>query len=314
MLLVLAGLGYGFGSAVLREWMLQFFCFGLFAMSLNLMVGTGGMLSFGHGMYFGIGAYAFCLLLRAGFGVPAAFAATVGVVAMLSAIVSMVVVRLEGVFFSFITLSVQMMMFAVVMAWSGLTGGEQGLIGGIPRPPFWGIDLADQAHLYVFSAVVFTAVIALMYLVDRSPFGVAMRLVRDNPRRANLTGIHVLRYRAGWSVIASIFAAMGGMLMSLHISGAYPNFMHWTMSGEGLFTIMLGGSGLFYGPLAGTAFLIVLNGMINKVGLPHGMVVGALILLVVLGLKKGLLEGLSALWVNSRARSAVKSSAESRKV
>ena len=201
-----------------------------------------------------------------------------------------------------------MLMYAVVMAWSELTGGEQGLIGGIPLPPFLGVDLSSPSHLYGFSTVVFVVSVAVMCIVIRSPFAVAMRLVRDNPQRANLTGINVLRYRAGWSVIASVFAALGGVLMGLHISGAYSNFMYWTISGEGLFMIMLGGIGLFYGPLAGAAFLIVLNGIINKLGLPRDMVVGALILVVVLGLKKGLLESLGQmmgrrrLWPSAAAK------------
>lgn len=305
-LLVLAGAGYVSGNAMIQEWILQFFCFGLFAMSVNLMVNTGGMLSFGHGMYFGLGAYAFCLLLRAGFSVLGAFALTIIIAALISTVLSIVIVRLEGIFFSFITLAVQMLMFAIVMAWSGLTGGEQGLIGGIPHPPFFGIDLSNPWHLYGFSTAVFIISIAVMYAVNRSPLAVAMRLVRDNPQRANLTGIHVLRYRAGWSVIASIFSAIGGLLMGLHISGAYPNFMYWTISGEGLFMIMLGGIGLFYGPLVGAAFLIVLNGIINKFGLPHDMVVGVLILVVVLGPKKGLLESLSQMLGRGCARPSAK--------
>lgn len=292
------------GSPTLVEWVIQFCCYGLFAMSLNLMVGTSGMLSFGHGMYFGIGAYAFCLLLKlGGMGIPAAFCVTLLISGATAFIVSTVVVRLEGVFYSFITLAVQMLLYSVILAWSELTGGEQGLIGGVPRPPFAGVNLGDPWHFYLFAVTIFVACVTAMHVITRSPFGTAMRMIRDNPRRANLTGVNTYWYRVTMSVFASLFASVGGMLLGLHISGAYPNFAYWTMSGEGLFMIMLGGIGQFFGPLVGAALLIVLNGLINIAGLPHGMVVGGVILLLVLVLKKGLLEAVLAPWQRRQAAS-----------
>ena len=298
-LITVAALVFAFFAAdngTLREWVVQFCCYGLFAMSLNMMVGYSGMLAFGHAAFFGIGSYAFCLLLQSGhIGIPAAAILSLLLVAVISGICGFVSVRLEGIFFSFITLATQMLLYSVVIAWSSLTGGEQGLIGGIPRPKFLGVDLANPMHIYVTSIVVLVVCVSIMYVIVRSPFGTAMRMVRDNPQRAAFVGINVISYRLGMFVIASIFAGVAGMLMALHVSGAYPNFMFWTLSGEGLFMIVLGGASLFLGPLVGAAMLIVINGVLNTLGGPHGLVLGVIILALVLGLRKGLLEWILAL-------------------
>lgn len=211
-------------------------------------------------------------------------------VAAVAALIGFISVRIEGIFFSFITLAIQMLVYSLVLAWSGLTGGEQGLIGGVPRPVFLGVDLANPWHLYLFSVTAFVVCIALIYQVVKSPFGTALRMIRDNPARASFVGLNVIAYRVSMFVIASLFAAVAGILMGLQISGAYPNFVYWTLSGEGLFMVMLGGINQFFGPIAGSALLIVINGILNTLGGPHGMILGAVILFMVLGLKKGLLE------------------------
>lgn len=211
-------------------------------------------------------------------------------VAAVAALIGFISVRIEGIFFSFITLAIQMLIYSLVVAWSGLTGGEQGLIGGVPRPVFLGINLADPWHLYLFSVTAFVACVALIYQVVKSPFGTALRMIRDNPSRASFVGLNVIAYRVSMFVIAALFAAVAGILMGLQISGAYPNFVYWTLSGEGLFMVMLGGINQFFGPIVGSALLIVINGVLNNLGGPHGIILGAVILFMVLGLEKGLLE------------------------
>lgn len=288
---MLAGIGFVSDEGVVREWIMQLCCYGLFAMSLNLLVGNSGMLSFGHGAFFGLGAYSFCLLMKnMNISVPLAILLTLALVAAVAALIGFISVRIEGIFFSFITLAIQMLVYSLVLAWSGLTGGEQGLIGGVPRPVFLGIDLANPWHLYLFSVAAFVVCIALIYQVVKSPFGTALRMIRDNPGRASFVGLNVIAYRVSMFVIAALFASVAGILMGLQISGAYPNFVYWTLSGEGLFMVMLGGINQFFGPIAGSALLIVINGILNTLGGPHGMILGAVILFMVLGLKKGLLE------------------------
>lgn len=287
----LVGMGLYGGSGMLREWIIQFCYLGLFALSLNLLVGYSGMLSFGHAGFFGIGAYAFSILLRTGdVSIPVAALLTLVIVAIFALVIGYVCARVEGVFFSFITLAIQMLLYSLVIAWSDLTGGEQGLIGGIPKPPFMGIDLAVPSHFFVTSVIIlFVGILAILRIIQ-SPFGAAMRMIRDNPQRAAFVGLNVLRYRTVMFVLASLFSGLAGMIMALHVSGAYPNFLYWTLSGEGLFMIVLGGISTFLGPLVGAAVFIAINGILNALGGHHGLVLGGIILLIVMGFRKGILE------------------------
>lgn len=304
-LVVLAGIGFFSGEGMVREWVMQLCCYGLFAMSLNLLIGNSGMLSFGHGAFFGLSAYSFCLLMKnMDIAIPFAILVTLVLVGAVAALIGFISVRIEGIFFSFITLAIQMLIYSLVLAWSELTGGEQGLIGGVPRPVFLGVNLADPWHLYLFSVTSFVACVALIYQVVRSPFGTALRMIRDNPSRASFVGLNVIACRVLMFVIAALFAAVAGILMGLQISGAYPNFVYWTLSGEGLFMVMLGGLNQFFGPIVGSALLIVINGVLNNLGWPHGLVLGAIILFMVLGLKQGLLEFLITLWKKAGSQKA----------
>src|SRR2546425_1093442 len=131
------------GGAV-RDGLIRLCCLGLFAISLNLLVGYTGLLSFGHALFYGLGAYAFCILLRTGsVGIPVAAIATLLIAVAAAALIGLICVRLTHVYFAFLTLAIQMLFYSLLHAWGDLTGGEQGLIGGVPKPPFFGIDLSQ---------------------------------------------------------------------------------------------------------------------------------------------------------------------------
>ncbi len=278
-------------SGALRDGLIRLCCLGLFAASLNLLVGYTGLLSFGHAMFFGLGAYTFCILMQGGhLNIPVAAAATVVLVCVSALLVGTVCVRLSHVYFAFITLAVQMLFFSLLIAWSGLTGGEQGLIGGLPKPPFLGIDLTNPTQFFVFNVVVLVGSLLILRRIVASPFGAALRMVRDNPQRAAFLGVDVPRTKLTAFVIASAFAGVAGILMSLYVSGSYPNFAYWTMSGEGLFMIMLGGIHSLLGPVVGAGLLLVIESLVNAYTRHHGLIIGLVILFVALGLRKGLLD------------------------
>ncbi len=279
------------GGGSVKAAVLRLCSLGLFAVSLNLLVGYTGLLSFGHATFFGLGAYGFTMLLQSGqFGVPAAFAATIAVALLTSLPVGLVCIRLNHVYFAFLTLSIQMLFHSLLIAWSGFTGGEQGLIGGIPVPVFLGVDLKDPTHSYLANIAVFVLSLLILHRIVRSPFGAALRMIRDNTQRAVALGIDVPRVKLTAFVVASLFSAVAGMLMALYVSGAYPNFAYWTMSGEGLFMIMLGGTGSFLGPAVGAFLLIILETLVNMHTSHHGLVLGLAILATALGLRRGVLD------------------------
>jgi branched-chain amino acid transport system permease protein len=278
-------------KGALRDGIIRLCAVGLFAMSLNVLVGYTGLLSFGHAMFFGLGAYAFCLLVKSGaMNIPWAILLALLITVAVATLVGSICVRTTRVYFSFITLAIGMLFYSTIVAWDSLTGGEQGLTGGIPRQPFAGIDLANPFQYLLANVVVFVASVLVLRRILNSPFGAALRLIRDNPQRCEFLGINVLRMKLIAFVIASTFAAMGGVLMSLYVSGAYPNFAYWTTSGEGLFMIMLGGVNVFLGPAFGAAILLVLETVVNAHTTHHGIVIGIAILLTAMGLRRGLLE------------------------
>jgi branched-chain amino acid transport system permease protein len=284
-LAVLALLPFVFPSKALVDFVIRGSALALFATSLNFLVGYGGMVSFGHGMFYGLGAYSFALLMqRTGMPIPAAFALALAMCAVLGLVVGAICVRLKEIYFAFLTLAFQMLVHSVIILWVPLTGGDQGLRGGIPRPPFLGINLANQMHLYLTSCTLLVVGLVLMHHLVQSPFGYTLRMIRDNAARVNFLGVTVFRVRLIAFVLAGIFAGVGGIIMSLFVSGA------------GIFTIMLGGLNSFLGPVVGTVILLVLNDFVTRVTEYYGLTLGVVILLFALGLRRGLLDVLIDTW------------------
>jgi branched-chain amino acid transport system permease protein len=278
-------------SKALVDFMIRIAALSLFATSLNLLIGYAGMVSFGHGMFFGLGAYSFGLMMQMlGTSVPVAFMLALALNAMVAAVVGAISIRLKDIYFSFLTLAFQMLLYSLTIAWVPLTGGDQGLQGGIPRPAFFGIRLDQISHLYAFSCGLLVAGLFIMRHIIESPFGYTLRLIRDNAERASYLGIDVFRVKLTAFVLSGVFAGIGGIIMALFVSGAYPEFANWTMSGEGIFMIMLGGISTFLGPAAGAVILSLLNDIVTRGTEHHGLALGIVILVFVLGLRKGVTE------------------------
>jgi branched-chain amino acid transport system permease protein len=287
----LATLPFLFSSKALLDFVIRCSAFGLFATSLNLLVGYTGMISFGHGMFFGLGAYGFGLIMqRTGVPIPVAFIGTLLITAVVSVVIGAICVRLKEIYFAFVTLAFQMLIHSMILSWASLTGGDQGLRGGIPRPAFIGIDLTNHIHLYIVSCALLVIGILLMRQIAQSPFGYTLRMIRDNASRASFIGIDVWRAKLTIFVLAALFASTGGIVMSLFVSGAYPEFAYWTISGEGIFINMLGGVTTFLGPMVGTVLLLTLNDTVTRLTEYYGIVLGIVILFFAIGLRKGLMD------------------------
>ncbi len=296
LLLALAGLAiliaipFFSPSRVALDFVIRLAAFGLFATSLNILVGYGGMVSFGHAMFFGGGAYAFGLLMqKGGASIPVALLGAIVFCALLGLVIGAICVRLKEIYFSFLTLAFQMLIHSIIITWTSLTGGDQGLMGGIPR--VWGsINLADTQTLYWFSCIIGVLCLFIMRYILQSPFGYTLRMVRDNADRAKFLGIDVWRVRLYAFILASSFAGVGGVIMALFVSGAYPEFSYWTMSGEAVFMIMMGGLHTFIGPVVGAGLLLVFNDVITRTTEYHGLALGVIVLVFALGFKRGITD------------------------
>jgi branched-chain amino acid transport system permease protein len=289
-LAILIAIPFIFPSRVALDFVIRLAAFGLFATSLNILVGYGGMVSFGHAMFFGGGAYAFGLLMqKGGASIPVAIVGAIVFCALLGLVVGAICVRLKEIYFSFLTLAFQMLIHSIIITWTSLTGGDQGLMGGIPR--VWGsINLADVQTLYWFSCIVGVLCLFLMRYILQSPFGYTLRMVRDNADRAKFLGIDVWRVRLYAFILASCFAGVGGIIMALFVSGAYPEFSYWTMSGEAVFMILMGGLHIFIGPVVGAGLLMVFNDIITRTTEYHGLALGVIVLIFALGFKRGIAD------------------------
>jgi branched-chain amino acid transport system permease protein len=289
-LAILIVIPFIFPSRVALDFVIRLAAFGLFATSLNILVGYGGMVSFGHAMFFGGGAYAFGLLMqKGGASIPVAIVGAIVFCALLGLVVGAICVRLKEIYFSFLTLAFQMLIHSIIITWTSLTGGDQGLMGGIPR--VWGsINLADVQTLYWFSCIVGVLCLFLMRYILQSPFGYTLRMVRDNADRAKFLGIDVWRVRLYAFILASCFAGVGGIIMALFVSGAYPEFSYWTMSGEAVFMILMGGLHIFIGPVVGAGLLMVFNDIITRTTEYHGLALGVIVLIFALGFKRGITD------------------------
>ena len=297
---ILAALPFLFSSKALLDFVIRCAAFGLFATSLNLLVGYTGLISFGHGMFFGLGAYGFGLLMqRTGVSIPVAFVGTLAITAVIATVIGAICVRLKDIYFAFVTLAFQMLIHSTILSWASLTGGDQGLRGGIPRPAFFGIDLTNHVHLYITACGLLVIGLLLMRQIAQSPFGYTLRMIRDNATRANFIGIDVWRAKLMIFVLAALFASIGGIIMCLFTSGAYPEFAYWTISGEGIFINMLGGVTTFLGPIVGTVILLTLNDQVTRLTEHYGLILGLVILFFAIGLRKGLMDFVVQ-WFESR--------------
>jgi branched-chain amino acid transport system permease protein len=278
-------------SRTVLDFVVRLAAYGIFASSLNILVGYGGMVSFGHAMLFGGGAYAFALTLQnTSLGIPQAMGVAVLFCALVAALVGAICVRLKAIYFSFLTLAFQMLLHSIILTWTSFTGGDQGLTGGIPRPVFLGVNLANPIHLYAFSAATGIVCLLLMRMLLQSPFGYTLRMVRDNPDRALFLGVDVWRVKLYAFVLASVFAGIGGVIMALFVSGAFPEFSYWTVSGEAVFMIMMGGLTVFIGPVVGAALLLAFNDLITRATEYHGLALGVVVLVFALGFKRGITD------------------------
>ena len=277
----------------------------MFATSLNLLVGGTGLVSFGHGLFYGLGAYAFALLMqRTGWPLWLAVLATLALNAVTALLVGGICIRLRAIYFAFVTLAMQMLLYSAIIAWSSLTGGDQGLQGGIPRRVMLGFDLGAQHTLYVMSVVTMIVALMLMRHMSASPLGTSLRMIRDNEPRAAFLGIVVWRAKLTVFVISAVFASLGGVLAALFVSSAYPELANWTISGQAIFAVMLGGVSSFLGPLVGAAILLALNDVVGRFTEYNGLALGIVILVFTVGLRRGLLDFVTAWMARRRPRRA----------
>ena len=275
------------------------FILGLFALSLNILIGYLGLVAFGHAAFFAAGAYTLGLFLQSSIvnnlgslSIPAAIISAIFISTVLAAFIGAICIRLKDIYFSFLTLAFQMLIYSIILALVDITGGDQGLMGGFPKPPFLGIDLGKPFDFYAFTIFISIITIVLLRQLIESPFGYGLRMIRDNPDRPAALGFNNQKHKLIAFIIAGSIAGLAGSLQALLDVGAYPEWAFWAKSAEPLFMILLGGMHSFLGPLMGAFIFEILNDFVTANTRYYGLVLGLVILSFVLGLRRGLLDWL----------------------
>ncbi len=262
----------------------------LFAMSLNLILGFGGMVSFGHAAFFGVGAYAVALLTKkAGVSLFLALLTAPIAAAVVAAIIGWFCVRLIGLYFAILTLAFSQLLYMIAFQWYTFTGGDDG-IHGIPRPEFLG-----PANYYLLCLVLFLVCFLLMRMIVNSSFGLTIRTIRENMERAKFIGINVRRYQWINFIIAGAFAGLAGGLLAELNRFAQTEFLHWSKSAEPILASLVGGMYSLVGPVIGSTVLILLKILVqqsHRAMVEIWAIVLGLILLVVVLFAPGGLVGL----------------------
>ena len=276
--------------------MLPFMAYAVILLGLNLLFGYTGLLSFGHALFIGVGAYAGAFLTSR-FGVRSLeaillLAALLG--AVVAAPVALLCVRYVKIYFGMLTLAFGMVFYTFVLKFYRLTGGDEGM--PFLRPLLLGRDLAAMPKTdylvgpyYYYCVAVLVVAVAVMWRIVHSPFGLCLRTIRDNPLKAEALGISVARYRWYAFVISAVYASVGGALLGPPTGNVDPTLAYWTHSGNIVFMTLLGGFTHFFGPLLGAFVFIYLQDLVMSVVPYWRLIFGALLALIVVAAPTGLM-------------------------
>jgi len=285
---VLAGL-----SVVLSEFQLvlasQMLIAALFAMSLNIILGFGGMVHFGHAAFYGLGAYTVAILTK-NYNVPLWVALPLAPVvsALVGAVVGWFCVRRVRLYFSILTLAFGQILYVIVLSTAAdFTGGDNG-IHGIPVPEI----IVSAQNYYLFTLLVFALCYVVLYILTKAPFILTLRAIRENAERAQFIGLDVRRHQLATFIIGSAFAGIAGGLMAILNRFVGPDMLFWTTSSEPLLGSLMGGMFSLAGPAVGAALLLGLHLFISQYTEFWPTVLGILTIIVVLVAPSGLV-GLS---------------------
>lgn len=273
----------------------QILIMGVFAMSLNLLIGYTGMISFGHAAYFGVGAYTLGILLqKTALGLAVSLGLAVAGAAVAALVIGFFCVRLGTIYFSMLTLAFAQIVYTIVIRATPLTGGDQGLIGGIRVPPIQlgplTLTVRSPLTFYYLTLVLATGAFLVAKVLVDSPWGLLLRAVRDNADRVGFLGVSTRALRLAAFTVAGGLAGLAGALMALYVGGAYPDFVYWTKSAEPIFMVLVGGMNTLVGPLVGAAVLVSLTTFITRYTSLWGLVLGTILIVFTLFLKVGIFD------------------------
>jgi len=283
--------------------MIPFFGYAIALLGFNLLFGYTGLLSFGHAMFLAAGAYGAAVIAGV-FGIRSFEAVLLAVVvfAMVLAVpIGFLCVRNIGIFFGMLTLAFGMLFYSFLFKFYHLTGGDSGM--RVPRMNLLGLEfaqynkielLAGPFYYYCLALLIVSAL--LMWRIVHSPFGLHLRAIRDNARKAEYVGVHVHRFRLAAFVLSAGFGAVGGAILGFRIGLADPEIVYWTHSGQLVFMTVLGGFSNFFGPIIGAFAFTLLQDQLQSLTQYWRFILGGILAVIVIGFPTGIAGMVDALW------------------
>ncbi|GAC1537502.1 MAG: branched-chain amino acid ABC transporter permease [Polyangiales bacterium] len=281
-------------------------CFALFACAFNLLIGYGGLLSFGHAMFFGVAGYCTAHAAKE-WGMPPEVSILFGVVvsAALGFVVGLLAIRRQGIYFAMITLGLAQMVYFLCLR-AAFTGGENG-IQAVPRGKLLGlVDLQSTTAMYFVVLTIFLAGFLFLYRVIHSPFGEVLKAIREHEPRATSLGYRVQHYKLLALVLSAAVAGLAGGTKALVFQLASLTDVHWSISGEVVLMTLIGGLGRAYGPVIGAFIVVTLENYLAQYGSMISVVQGAIFVVCVLSFRQGVAGEVSKIAARLRRRGATR--------
>jgi branched-chain amino acid transport system permease protein len=287
--------------------MIPVFGYAIALLGFNLLFGYTGLLSFGHAMFLGLGAYG-AAVMAGTLGIKQFEIVLLAVViasALIALPIALLCARYVGIFFGMLTLAFGMLFYSFLFKFYHLTGGDSGM--RVPRMNILGLAferynriefLAGPFYYYCLGLLVIAGF--LMWRIVHSPFGLHLQALRDNARKAEFLGVHVRRFRVAAFVISAAFGAIGGAILGFRVGLADPELVYWTHSGQLVFMAVLGGFSSFFGPIVGALTYTLLQDQLQSLTEYWRSMLGIILALIVIGFP----EGLAGLAIDLRRRLA----------
>ena len=269
----------------------QIFIAAIFAASLNLLVGYGGLVSLGHASWIGLAAYSSAwLYLRLGLGHWITAPLALIITTLIAGLFGLIALRATGLGFLMITLALSQVLWGTAYRWAAVTNGDNGL-SGLTRPAPFGISIDAPAAFYYFSLIVTIVAIWMMARFVNSPFGAALRGTKDEPRRMGALGHDVWLVRWLTFVYSGFWGAVAGLLFVYYNKYIHPTALSLTSSAEVLLGVIAGGAGTVAGPIVGAAIVLLLKNYVSAYFERWNMLLGSVFVLIVIFMPDGVVPG-----------------------
>jgi branched-chain amino acid transport system permease protein len=273
----------------------QILIYALLALSVNLLLGYGGMVSLGHAAFLGLTGYSTILLVLAGYDQLTTAILSVVFSTACGALFGVLSLRASGIGFLMITLALGQIVWGIAYRANELTGGDNGIT--LPaRPAPFGIDINSAASFYYFTLIVFAIALFCIWRLTRSPFGAALCGTRDQPRRMRMLGHNVWMVQWLTFVIASFWGSISGMLYIYYNLFMSPHAISLQQSAEALLMAILGGATTLSGPIIGAAIITIVKNVVSTYVERWNTLLGVIFVVVIMFMPYGLVPGCTQLW------------------